>query len=251
METISVLAHSYDRPINYLCMYHGDDMVRATVHSLLRMESCRLNKSGVLSPCYPSIGYTECRNRMCPYVIGHSIYLWVGDLRQAILEGEEKGCGCTFMHSKPERMLIRYTVFLCLEENFRMQNLLTSLPVKALQRVKDFHQKVVQRELLRGGPTEMTFTFNVSQGKPERARIFKSNDEIFEWNFDLDEEEEEEFKEDDKLFPPLIEDVPKTVPEYETSLPKKDPEIPPTPETSEKTPAKKLRRFVAPPIEGL
>jgi hypothetical protein len=217
LETIGVLLAPYTLydPRVYLCPYHDEDKVRSTIHAMLRMESCRTNQTGILSPCFPSKGFHLCRNTPCPYVIGHSIYLWVGFKREALHRGEAGGHECTFKHTKEEVLQIRNRVFELLDIKFRMHNLIDSPPLRAMERIHLFHRDIVQLLIARGeAKMEMTPTFNVSTAKPMNALLFKSDDSIFvdvepppipEAEAEEEEEEEEstEIIKDDELFPPI------------------------------------------------
>lgn len=212
-ETIGVLLAPYDLydRFTYLCPRHPEDRVCMTIHSLVRMESCRVNRTGILSPCYPSKGYKECRNTPCPYIIGHSIYLWIGHKREALHKGETGGCGCTFKHSKQEIDEIRNRVYDMLDADYGMQSILGSSPLQAFMRVQLFHRDIIQRRLAQGADVEMTPSYNVQTMKVEGALLFKSGDDIFaelrSHNTEDEAEEEEETEEEDdtEKFPPIAE----------------------------------------------
>jgi hypothetical protein len=132
-------------------------------------------------------------------VVGHSIYLWVGEQRKALHRGEKNGCGCTFKHSQQEIYGVRERVFDFLDKNFGLYSVLESPPLLALARIETFHREVIRPRLVDGtAPVEMTYTFNVTTIKPQGATLFKSNDSIFA-NVPLPDDGDEEKHEPSKV----------------------------------------------------
>jgi len=195
-----------------LCYSHEDPMVRAIIHSMLRMAACTSSRSHVISPCYRSTGPVECRNYFCPYVIGHSIYLWVAMKTETKHRGEEFGVGCTFKHegivasvvesartdqgtssdgeiSRGRREAvelnkhayeIRQTVFEYMDKTYGEIHLFRLPPLLAMNHVRNYYENIIRVLLQRGRLSETEIpSRDLTSGKVGFAKIYKSDDTIF------------------------------------------------------------------------
>jgi len=179
-----------------LCYHHDDATVRSIIHSMLRMVACSASGSHVISPCYRSNDPVECKNHYCPYVIGHSIYLWVGKKLGALHKGEEIGVGCTYKHEgsidgrsedgptaaqlNKRAYEIRKEVHSYLEKQYGEVHFLRLPPLLAMQRVRTYYELVIRKLLEKQlVPTVAITSRDLTSGKVAYATIYKSDDGIF------------------------------------------------------------------------
>lgn len=211
-----------------LCPYHEDPSVRIAIHSMVRMVACSARQEGdpvtedrfisvdergsrrrialpanhIISPCYPSNRAFECNHAdLCPYVIGHSIYLWVGIKRDAVHCDEIGGVGCNFKHSlgsedateasqNARAFRTREQVFECLERLYGEQSWVRMGPIVAMDTIRFFYNHVIRRLLAEGKVGRASIPArNLSTKRVEYIELYKSDDTIF-WKIDSEEEEE-------------------------------------------------------------
>lgn len=201
-----------------LCGYHEDVSVRAVIHSMLRMAACTAPGGHIISPCYRSNKPVECKNHDCPYVIGHSIYLWVAMARGVNHKGEEGGFGCNYKHEKMDSNSpstcalrssgseeeeaaatssvpqvrkyavdlnkrahdIRRRIFDYLNRTYVNVHFLRLPPALAMDRVREFYNRVIHPRVLRGlAPKISVPARDLTSGVVDYVELYKSDDTIF------------------------------------------------------------------------
>lgn len=213
-----------DHP-EFLSVRSDDIDVRTVIHSMLRMIACNgrrrddrvnnlrrisvrstdrqghrtrpLNPTHTISPCYKSRNTIECKHSEdCPYVIGHSIYLWVGLKLNALHPSEDKGVGCNYKHeivnfTLPDYMSLaqrlnarafrtREAVFSRLEELYGQEHVALMAPLEAMFTIDKFYTTMVPRLRNHGQFDVAAFPGrDLNDGSIGIVEIPKSDDRIF------------------------------------------------------------------------
>jgi hypothetical protein len=204
-----------------LCLYHHDTEVRSVIHGIMRAVICSpqphyptahrfiqksagsteedevIRDSHIISPCYRPGNPRECRHAMCPYVIAHSIYLWVGAKRGTISKQEFNGVGCVYIHTldrggmpkamsdaaSPEYMnarafVLRSEVFEILKKNYGNEDFIESAPISVISIIRRFYDEVIRKHIANNPKMTDSFTArDITAKKIFYARIYKSSDE--------------------------------------------------------------------------
>lgn len=208
-ETVAVVLKPFDnkQKLPVLCAFHPDRSVRSTIHGLIRMCACSVQGEHVISPCYPSTYPVECKNHDCPYVIAHSIYLWVGMRREALHKEEKGGFCCTYKHQSmngenedksPEvrkavnlnrrAYEIRKQVFQYLDRLYSNIHISQQLPVIAMDYVRSYYNQVIRVMVAKQEISMIDVPArDLTSGKVAYVKLCHTDDSIF-----LPEEEEEQ-----------------------------------------------------------
>ena len=233
---------AHAKRIHPLCAYHRDDSVRSVIHVMLRMVECSSPHGHTISPCYRSNNPIECKHNECPYVIGHSIYLWVAKLREVMRPGEDGGYGCSYKHefvdtSEVEAVqedestgrvrkfarnlnrraaIIRDCVFRYLDEAYEGIHVAKVGPVQAMDRLRGYYDTVL-RPLIRANYLDIApvCAMDLTAKKHGYVDLLKNADWIFEPPVSAEEDAakqssppatvtiDDRFDDDYERFPPL------------------------------------------------
>jgi hypothetical protein len=152
--------------------------------------------SHIISPCYRSNKPIECKHNECPYVIAHSIYLWVGRKRGALHKAEFSGVGCVYAHTNnleghvatleesasPEFMnarayALREKVFHILDMNYGDRDLIESSPSIVIDIIRQFYNEIIRGVIQHEPSTLSAFSArDITSGLVTYVRVYKSSD---------------------------------------------------------------------------
>jgi hypothetical protein len=176
---------------DFVCKFPTHTGARICIHRLILLMACYTHDGDRLIPTHPGDRSTECKHGdHCPSVIALCVLQWSNGRHGTTFQLEERRnlSGCNFRHTKEEIDYIRENVFNFLycyyTYNYAVENMFGRLTeYYNFVRRKPYQQKTIR-------------AYSYKERKNIFRAIYHSDDRIFEFPIEEDEEEQGEIIDD-------------------------------------------------------